>query len=72
MVEEIRERRAPSLAAHAWRQRGRTLGLESFSSRLTKESVSLRGRPKTICVGEMLQSGSGVLHSCSMARRKRS
>ena len=38
---------------------------------LTKESVSLRGRPKTICAGEMLQSGSGVLRSCSMARRNR-
>ena len=72
MVREIRERRAASFAAHAWRQSGRTLGLENFSSRLTKESVSLRGRPKTICAGEMLKSGLGVLRSCSMARRNRS
>ena len=65
-------RRASSLAAHAWRQRGWMWGLENFSSSLTKDRVSRRGRPKIICPGERLQSGSGVFRSCSMARRKRS
>lgn len=44
-------------------------GFENFSSRLAKVRVSRRGRPNMICAGERLQSGSGVLRSCSMARR---
>ena len=39
---------------------------------LTKDRVSRRGRPKIICAGERLQSGSGVFRSCSMACRERS
>ena len=61
--------RASSFAAHAWHHVGRTLGFEYFSSRLTNESVSLSGQPKMICAGDMLQSGSGVLRSCSIAHR---
>lgn len=45
-------------------------GLENFSNRLTKESVSRKGRPKMICAGERLQSGSGVLRNCNNAHRK--
>ena len=68
----IRVRRASSFAAHAWRQRGRTFGLENFSNLLTKDNVSRRGRPNIICAGDRLQSGSGVLRSCNIARTKRS
>ena len=69
-MREICEQRASSLAAHAWCQSGHTFEFENFSSRSIKESVSLRGRPNMICAGEMLQSGSGVLCSYSMAHRK--
>ena len=72
VVQASLVRRASSLAAHAWRQRGLMWGLENFSSWLTKDSVSRRGRPKIICAGERLQSGSGMFRSCSMAHRKRS
>ena len=47
-------------------------GFENFSRRLTNERESLRGRPNMICAGDRLQSGSGVLRSCNMARKKRS
>ena len=47
-------------------------GFENFSRQLTNENESLRGRPNRICAGERLQSGSGVLRSCNMARKKRS
>ena len=47
-------------------------GFENFSRRLTNENESLRGRSNMICTGERLQSGSGVLRSCNMARKKRS
>ena len=65
----IRVQSASSFAARAWRQVGRTLGFAYFSRRLTNESVSLSGRPKMICAGDMLQSGLGVLRSCGIARR---
>ena len=68
-MQEIREQRASSLAAHALCQSGRTFIFENFSSWLTKESVSLREQVKMICAG-MLQSGLGELCSCSMACRK--
>ena len=71
LVREIRVLRASSLAAHAWRHSGRMLGFEYFSRRLTNARESRRGRPKMICAGERLQSGSGVFRSWSMARRKR-
>ena len=52
MVRKIHERRASSLAVHAWHQSGRTFGFENFSSQLAKESVSLRGWPEMICAGK--------------------
>ena len=72
VFREILVRRASSLAVHALRQSDRTCGFENFSKRLTKESESFRGRPKMISAGERLQSRSGVLRSCRIARRKRS
>ena len=54
-------------AAYAWRQVGRKLRFEYFSSQLTKESVFCSGRSKMICAGDMLQSRSRVLRSCSIA-----
>ena len=47
-------------------------GFENFSRWFTNERESLRGRPKMIYAGDRLQSGSGVLRSCNMARKKRS
>ena len=70
IVRVIRVQRASSFVAYALHQVGRTLGSEYFSCRLTNENVSLSGRPKMIWAGDMLQSGSGVLRSCSIARRK--
>ena len=63
-------RMASSLAVQASRHSGRMLGLENFSRRLAKERASRSGRPNTICVGDTLQSGSGVLRSWSIARKK--
>lgn len=45
-------------------------GVENFSRRLTNESKSFRGRPNMILACDRLQSGSGVLRSCNMARKK--
>ena len=36
---------------------------ENFLRWLKKERASRSGRPNTICAGDTLQSGSGVLHS---------
>ena len=62
-----RDRRASSFADHAWRQVVLMCGLENFSSRLANDSESRSERPKIICAGETLQSGSGVLRSYSIA-----
>ena len=47
-------------------------GLENLSSLFKKANESLRGRPKMICACDRLQSRSGVLRNCNIARRKRS
>lgn len=72
VVRVIRVRRASSFACHASRHRGRMLGLENFSSLLTNDIPSRRGRPKMICAGDKWQPGSGVFRSWRIARRNRS
>ena len=64
-----RERSAFSFEAHAARHIGLTWGFVNFSRRFTKDRESRMGRPKMICAGDRLQSGSGVLRSCNNALR---
>ena len=63
-------RMASSLAVQASRHSERMFGLEDFSKRLTKERASRSGWSNTICAGDTLQSGSGVLRSWSIAHKK--
>ena len=72
VVRAMHVRMASSLAAQAWRQRRRTWGLENLSSLFKNVRPSQSGRSKMICAGERLQSGSGVLRSCNIARKNRS
>ena len=69
-VLENRVRNAFSLADQASRQIGFMWGLVYFSRRFTKERESRMGRPKMICAGDKLQSGSGVFLNCSKALRR--
>ena len=69
-VFEKRVRNAFSLADHASRHIGLMWGLEYFSRRFANESESRIGRPKIICAGDKLQSGSGVFLDCNRALRR--
>ncbi len=59
-----------SSSAQAFRQVAHTEELLNFSLRLIKENASRMGQPKIVSAGEILQSGSGLLHFWSRARRR--
>ena len=61
---------ASSLRLQASRHVERIAGFSNLESRFTKENASRSRRPNSISAGEMLQSGSGVLRICKIARKK--
>ena len=56
---------ASSFWDHASRHVGRIDGLLYLVHRLMKEKASRMSLPNTTCVGDILQSGSGVLRAWS-------
>ena len=64
----MRTLRVLSLKAHASFKTERMLGLPYLGFLLMNERQSLMGRPKSISVGEMFQSGSGMFLTFRRAR----